>query len=132
MAQMTLLRPILEVNDSGETIAFYEEKLGFTCIGRMGDNPAMPTWCQLQRDNVFLMFSWAEPHEHEEGDEHPHGPALNGSIYITVDDVDAMHAELSAKVRTRSQPTTQPWGMREFWLQDCNGYSLVFGQAVDA
>lgn len=121
---------MLEVHDSVETIAFYET-LGFVCTDKVGP-AAKPTWFQVVRDDVALMFSWSEPHDHEEGDDHVHGPGMNGAIYINVDDVDGLFAEVGPRLQSVVyEPKNFEHGMREFAVNDCNGYLIVFGQGIE-
>ncbi|HZN13166.1 MAG TPA: VOC family protein [Acidimicrobiales bacterium] len=135
MAKLTELRPMLIANDLTETIGFYTSRLGFECTGMWtppDHEDGVPVWCQVVRDGVALMFNKGdpEPHEHENapGLIHADVPEMSGSIYINVDDVDALFAELQPTVETFEwEPATFPHGMREFALRDCNGYLLVFG-----
>lgn len=53
--------------------------------------------------------------------------------YVTVDDVDALYAELSRRgARIHAPPVTKPWGMREFALRTPDGHRLTFGTEVRA
>lgn len=63
-------------------------------------------------------------------DEHPARPLITGSLYVNVDDVDALAAELAGKVELSHGPADQPHGMREIGLSDPNGYYLIFGQPI--
>jgi catechol 2,3-dioxygenase-like lactoylglutathione lyase family enzyme len=48
--------------------------------------------------------------------------------YFWPDDVDALHAELEGRGATIIQPPTdQPYGLREFRVQDPDGHILAFG-----
>ena len=123
---------MLDVRDMRETIAFYE-RLGFELAGTFGVDPAKPTWCQVKRGNVALMFTWSEPHAHDDddGEMHSHDPALAGLLYINTDDVDALWDELRHRVDdVVYAPETFPHRMREFAVRDPNGYVLVFGAPV--
>ena len=127
MARLTQLRTMLTANDLAETIAFYE-RLGFECVNSMGD--PKPFWCQVARDGVRLMFTQGEtePHDHGDGVLHADVPEMSGSLYLDVDDVDAHFNELKLTVdKFLSEPADQPHGMREFALEDPNGYLLIFG-----
>ena len=76
---------------------------------------------------VHTMFTSSEPHEHEDGSTHAHGPALGGNLYFDVDDVDAVYAEVTAKgIRPFAAPQDQPYGMRDFGLEDPNGFVIFF------
>ena len=128
MAQINKLRTMLATNDLKETISFYENVLGFRCIGEMAHEEGKPFWAEVARDSVQLMFTWDEPHEHEPGEEHSHDPALSGSLYLNVDDADGLYEEVKANTKDFSwEPTTQPYGMRDFAIADPNGYLLIFG-----
>ena len=127
MPRLTQLRTSLTAHDLAETVAFYE-RLGFECIGMMGE--PKPFWCQVARDGIALMFNQGdpEPHDHGDGVMHADVPEMSGSIYINVDDVDALFAEFKAVIGDFDyEPMTQPYEMREFALRDCNGYFLIFG-----
>ena len=125
---------MLAVNDPDETISFYENILGFKTVAKMGhEDGGKPYWFEVKRDSVWLMFTWSPPHDHEPGEEHSHDPALSGALYINVDDADALYAEAEANGAKFDQaPTTQPYDMRDFSLQDPNGYLLIFGSPVSA
>ena len=126
------IRPMLAVNDPDETLDFYEKVLGFKCVGKMAhEEGATPFWFEVRRGDTWMMFTWSEPHEHEPGEEHSHDPALSGALYINCDDADALYDEIkSAGGKFEQEPTTQPYGMRDFSIQDPNGYLLIFGSQV--
>jgi catechol 2,3-dioxygenase-like lactoylglutathione lyase family enzyme len=121
------------VNDMNETIAFWTEKLGFTVGASMAaadDQP--PFWCNLNRDGVSIMFTWEAEHTHDDGEVHRSEAQLAGSLYIDVDDVDAMADELHRRgaLPADTRPEDQPHGMREFAVEDPNGFMLLFGRPV--
>ena len=48
--------------------------------------------------------------------------------YVWVDNADALHAEFLAKGVTIARGLCdQPYGCRDFDVEDCNGYRLCFG-----
>ena len=52
-------------------------------------------------------------------------------VYVYVDDVNALHAELVAKGVQRLDPVQdQTWGMREFAVTDPDDNTLRFGQEL--
>jgi catechol 2,3-dioxygenase-like lactoylglutathione lyase family enzyme len=128
---------MLAANDLNETMAFYTERLGFDVIGTWGHDMSNPTWGQVGRDGFHLMFTWTDPTPHDHGDGHVHShdpvePALAGSIYFNVDDVDALFADVGPKLdAVEWEPETFEYGMREFAIRDPNGYMLIFGADVD-
>ena len=76
----------------------------------------------LTRDGVWLHVSSFS------GDGMP-----GGVVYIAVDDVDSLHAELVAKgVGIDTGPVDQTWGNREMYVRDADGNSLRFIQGSGA
>jgi len=52
-----------------------------------------------------------------------------GVVFLLVDDVDALHAELVAKgVSIALEPTEQSWRNREMYVKDADGNSIRFVQ----
>ena len=72
----------------------------------------------LTRDGVWLHLSSFS------------GDGVSGGVvYVVVDDVDAMHAELLTKgVRIDTGPIDQTWGNREMYVKDSDGNSIRFVQ----
>jgi len=59
----------------------------------------------------------------------PEGQAWDA--YIWVDDADKLSAEFKSRdVRITRDVCDQPYGCRDFDVEDCNGYRLCFGQAI--
>jgi uncharacterized glyoxalase superfamily protein PhnB len=113
------LRPMLEVQNMDQSIDFYEKKLGFSCINRMGDD-----WARLQRDQVGIMLSrrFTEKKQPE--------VFLTGSLYIYTDAVDQLWEEWKDRVTVSYPIETFDYDLREFGILDCNGYLLQFGQEI--
>ena len=130
MAKLMHLRPMLDVPDLTGTIEFWTGVFGFTLTARFDDDKGRPVWCEVERDGVAVMFTshyHDDPSDHD-GDGEPHAAQLTGSLYVNVDDVDALAEELSGKVPFLYGPTTMDHGMREVAVRDNSGYTLVFGQ----
>jgi catechol 2,3-dioxygenase-like lactoylglutathione lyase family enzyme len=115
------LTPMLQTSDMGKTIAFYTHTLGFTLVNTW---PAgEPTWCILGRDDVQIMFMI---------NEHVGAPAMTGTLYIQTTDVLELHRRIAGQVEVLWGPEVYEYGMHEFAIRDCNGYTLSFGQPVSA
>jgi catechol 2,3-dioxygenase-like lactoylglutathione lyase family enzyme len=125
---------MLDVRDVGATIAWYTDVLGFTLVNSFADEDGTPNWALLTRDEVKLMCNRFSPHTHDDGEEHDHehpeAPVLSGSLYVDVDDVDALAAELAGKATLAYGPLDQYYGQREIGLTDPDGYFLIFGSPV--
>ena len=95
------------------------EMLG--CTRDFGDGS--DGWSFLSRDEFSVMLG-------ECPDERPAAELGNHSYvaYITVDDVDQLHAELAERgAIISSVPRSQPWGMREFGVRTPDGHRIQFG-----
>ena len=62
------------------------------------------------------------------------GDGVAGSaVYLFVDDVDALHAELLAKgVPIDTPPVDQSWGTRELFIRDADRNRIQFAQPRSA
>jgi uncharacterized glyoxalase superfamily protein PhnB len=126
------IRPMLEANDVKAAVDFYVEALGFTLTNSIDDGASGYEWANVRRDGVGIMFQGRHFHDGVVDEDHPANPIITGSLYINVDDVDAVAAEVSGKVALDYGPVTQDWGMREIGFTDPNGYYVVIGQDLGA
>jgi catechol 2,3-dioxygenase-like lactoylglutathione lyase family enzyme len=112
--------PVLHVSDSVAAEAFYSNSLGFHREFAYRLNPATsdPCYMGLTRDGASVHLSSFS------------GDGVSGGVvYLVVDDVDAMHAELIGKgVGIDSGPVDQTWGNREMYVKDADGNSIRFIQ----
>mgnify|MGYP003577200253 FL=1 len=117
------IAPQFFTEDLAATLAFYQEKLGFACLGTWHDPPV---YAIVARDGQRIHFRVAEPpapNPDKYGDE-----LLDA--YLFVEDADALYAEYAARgvEFTRALGDT-PWDSREFVVKDCDGRLLAFGAA---
>ena len=55
------------------------------------------------------------------------------NVYFWVDDVEALYREVKGRgARIDYELCNQPYGCREFGVQDLDGYDIAFGQDIDA
>lgn len=121
--QLLTLNPVLLVADLAATLQYYQETLGFQKDWNHGD-PAFHA-C-VSRDGIaFHLRHMDTP------------PALSPrsadtvDFYITVSNVDLFYSELFGRgAKVVYGPAKQDYGMREFYIEDNNGYRLGFGQPV--
>ncbi len=122
--KLTSLNPILETKDIQATIRFYTTILGFTVRGTFENAEREIVWADLVRDEVSIMFS--VPNEHMN-----YGTILlTGSLYINVQDVDAVWEQLKDKCEVVYPPENFVYEMREFAVKDNNGYVLNFAESL--
>ena len=124
-ARITDATPVLLVRDVVKAAAYYVDKLGFSVDRFWGDPPMFTI---AKRDGVFVMLNQVGA-----GDDFRPNGAYDGrfSVYVDVNDADAMHAEFQAKgADIICEPEDQPYMMREFQVRDLDGHLLGFGHDI--
>jgi len=112
------LVPALLVRDMRETLAFYR-KLGFALTG-CHPNESNATWAEVKRDSIVMQFHTEPSHGT------PPEPICSGTFYIYPESVSALADELRGTVEFAWGPEVMDYGMREFAVQDPNGYFISF------
>jgi uncharacterized glyoxalase superfamily protein PhnB len=101
---------------------YYSNKLGFRAPRMWGDPPG---FCIASRDGMCVMLDQVEGESRIE----PNSRFGRWDAYFWVQDVDALHAEFTAKgADIVSEPENKFYDMREFMVRDVDGYTLCFGQ----
>ena len=107
-------RILLHPSDLDRSRRFYRDVLGLAIYREFGppDDPGMV---------FFLGQGLLEVSGHAAG---PAGHSV--MIWIQVRDVRAEHARLAAAgVLVIREPTAEPWGLTEMWIQDPDGIRIV-------
>lgn len=129
--------PNLIVADIDRSIAFYRDVLGFTVQATVPDAaPFVFAWMGRDEVSVFLNTVGSVRDDHPELAARPIGGT--NTLYIAIEATDAesgieaVFASLGASARVIMPPTTQFYGMREFGIEDPDGYVIFLGQRVAA
>ena len=118
------IAPLFFTTSIPSTVAWYESKLGFKCLGTWQDPPV---YAMVARDHREIHFRCAEP------------PTANPDkytdelldAYVFVEDADALYAEYAASgVEFIRGLGNMPWKSREFVIKDCDGRLLAFGADI--
>lgn len=121
------LCPLIEVFDMRTSLGFYRDVLGFEIVMQAppGDDPG---WVLLRLGEVELMLNTAY-----EANERPPAPDparvaahRDTGLFFGSRDVDAVHAHLRAKGLEVGKPVVQPYGMKQLYVHDPDGYTLCF------
>jgi uncharacterized glyoxalase superfamily protein PhnB len=108
------LHPTISVADVAAAMTYYVDTLGFERGFVFGDPPATGG---VNLGDVQIMMVRGVP-----------SPA-GWSIYFVVDDVDALHdLHVARGADVRSEPTDQPYDLRDYEVRDLHGHRLRFGQ----
>jgi len=113
--------PLFFTLDIPGTLAYYEAKLGFQCLGTWQDPPV---YAIVRRDLQAIHFRCAEP---PTANRNKYSDELLDA-YIHIEDADALYAEYAARdVQFTRGLANMPWHSREFVVKDCDGRLLAFG-----
>ncbi|MCB0034606.1 MAG: GNAT family N-acetyltransferase [Anaerolineales bacterium] len=116
-------QPVLMVEDVVKTAVFYRDKLDFQIDFLYGEPPhhgavSCGDWTS---GGVTIQLTQAA------AEQRPLNPASYLYIFVGTA-IDQLYEKYRANgVTIVHEPTSYPWGMREFTVQDLNGYSLRFG-----
>lgn len=103
------------------TLAYYEAKLGFRCLGTWEDPPV---YAIVARDQQLIHFRCAEP---PTANPNKYSDELLDA-YVLIEDADALYAEYAARgVEFTRGLANMPWHSREFVVKDRDGRLLAFG-----
>lgn len=112
--------PVLHVESSRTAHEFYGGLLGFECrfAYRLDPEKADPCYQGFCREGVWIHVSSFS------GDA-----VAGGVVYLVVDNVDRVYAELTDKgADIDLAPTDQTWGNREMYVKDSDGNCIRFIQ----
>lgn len=107
------VHPTITVPSAQTAAEYYRDKLGFELEFLWGEPPV---YAGVRLGQASIHFSDGKP-------------SPNGFwVYCVVDNVDELFEWYQENgIDIVDQPQTHPWGMREFNIQDLNGYRLRFG-----
>ena len=132
------LTPNFSVRDVIETVKFYQDILGFkfemavldgsTTIENELSATSEHAYAMMSKDEVYIMFLKSDSFEKDI-------PALKGFpqgasvlFYIDVQGIDEVYNSLKERVEITKELETTWYGMREFYIKDCNGYIIGFAE----
>lgn len=127
--------PNLVVADVAASLAFYRDVLGFSLVTTVPDAaPFAFAWMQRDGVSVFLNSLDAVRHDNPELGRRPIGGG--NMLFITLEastiaeGVDAMRAAVDGRARVVMEPKDQFYGLREFGVEDPDGYVIFFAQQI--
>ena len=121
------ISPLLAVRNMKETIEFYKNSLGFR-VGMCFPDASNPEYADLSKDGMVLMVIPAENHDISSEEKFGVGVYL----YMQIDgDIDEYYEELKKKgVKIAVDIKDEPFGVRDFTVEDVDGYKLTFNQVT--
>jgi catechol 2,3-dioxygenase-like lactoylglutathione lyase family enzyme len=125
------LTPNLIVRSVEASLAFYVDVLGFTRGMSVPDQPPL-VFASVTSGPVEIFFNDVAAVAKE-------SPQLAGKLFgggntmfIEVEGIDALHGAIAPRVRIVLPLVTQWYGMREFAIEDPDGYVITFAERVAA
>jgi len=123
MASITFAAPQFLVARLEDSIGFYEKRLGFA-----RDFVYEGFYASVSRDRAVIHLKCAPKLEaersHRRAEEHL-------DAFLAVAGVEELHAELVGRGAPITKPlATRPWGARDFYVADPDGYILCFSEAA--
>lgn len=126
--------PLLQVFDMATSLRFYCDLLGFE-IHATDQNTTAPdhNWVWLIRDDVHLMLNTAyEPQQRPPNPDARRAAAHDDTcLFFGAPDVDAVYAYLQEKGIKADPPRVAPYGMKQLYLHDPDGYGICFQWRVE-
>jgi catechol 2,3-dioxygenase-like lactoylglutathione lyase family enzyme len=123
MVAISTASPQFLVGALSDAIAFYETRLGFRCDFVYSD-----FYASVSRDGAAIHLKCAPKLEaeraHRKSEDHL-------DAYLPVSGIDELHEELVGRGAPIVKPLEErPWGTRDFYVEDPDGYILCFSEAV--
>jgi catechol 2,3-dioxygenase-like lactoylglutathione lyase family enzyme len=123
---------LLGVYDMPASVRFYRDLLGFEIVShsphRGGDADRFH-WCWLRLGGADVMLSGAYEFDEERPippDEARIAAHQDTTLYFGCPDVDTAYEELRAKGLEVQKPTVAPYGMKQMYMHDPDGYGICF------
>ena len=121
--RLTAHATVLLVDEVQRALDYYRDRLGF---GVTSYDTDPEHYGYASRDNCHVHFARfaGEP-------PRPNGELFD--VYVYVDDVEALHAELVERgADVLHEPVDRAYGLREVRVRDPHGYVLAFGKLLDS
>jgi len=122
---------LLQVFDMPTSLAFYRDVLGFEVASDVPPDDRCD-WVMLKMRESELMLNTAY-----EADERPASPDpgriaahKDVTLYFACEDADAAYAYLRGRGIAAKPPKVAPYGMKQVYLEDPDGYEICLQHPV--
>jgi glyoxylase I family protein len=119
---------LLQVFDMPTSVRFYRDVLGFEVVQTSEREGDQFDWGVLRLNGAEVMLNTAYEQEHRPARPDPARVAAHGDtgLYFGCLDVDAAYRHLRDHAIDVQEPTIAPYGMRQLYVHDPDGYELCF------
>jgi uncharacterized glyoxalase superfamily protein PhnB len=133
--KFTDVTPNLVVSDIDRSIAFYRDVLGFSVVTTVPDSePLLFAW--MQRDDVNVFLNTAGSVQESMPDLAARAVGGTNTMFMIVEaatpaeGIDALYGLVKGKARVVMPIKDQFYGMREFGIEDPDGYVIFAAQRI--
>ena len=133
---MKKLTPNIAVKNIKQSVAYYQNNFDFTLqmavsedkssMGAELDENKEYIWAMMVCGGVTLMLQRDDNLKEDIGLDFFDEIGSSITLYIEVEDVEALYAKVSTKVNVIKTLETTWYGAREFYIQDLDGYIFAF------
>jgi uncharacterized glyoxalase superfamily protein PhnB len=129
MPQFTRITPNLLVSSVERSLAFYVDTLGFE-RGMTVPDASPFAFASVTSGPVEIFFNDAAGAVKEYPAFAGKPIGCSGTLFVEMQEVDALHDRIKAAVRVVMSIETKFYGMREFAIEDPDGYVITFAERV--
>ncbi|HLH03789.1 MAG TPA: VOC family protein [Bryobacteraceae bacterium] len=119
--------PLLQVFDMPIALRFYRDVLGFAVLhqSQEGDDA---DWCHLSRGGTEIMLNTMYERENRPSQPDIARSAAHSDtgLFFACRDLDGAYQHLRSHGIDLQPPRVAPYGMRQLWFRDPDGYGLCF------
>ena len=132
MIKVDSLTTLISVFDMPTSLAFYRDVLGCEVIMQSAEGDDDFDWCCLKLDGTYLMLNTAYEREFRPPAPDPLRIDTHGDtgLYFMADP-DAVYEHLRGKGVEVKPPKVAPYGMKQLYLKDPDGYNICFQCPVE-
>jgi len=122
------MTPLLQVFDMPTALNFYCDVLDFEVVMTDGKPAPNCDWVLLRLQGIELMLNTAYEAPHRPPAPVPARVAAHDDtcLFFATPDVDGAYRYLRDKGLKLKEPKVAPYGMKQLWLHDPDGYGLCF------
>jgi glyoxylase I family protein len=125
---------LLQVFDMPTSVRFYRDVLGFEIVQTSPGNGDMFNWGLLRLNGSEVMLNTAYEEQDRPTSPEPARMAAHRDVclYFGCPDPDGAYRHLRALGIDAQPPTVAPYGMKQLYISDPDGYGLCFQWPVAA
>jgi catechol 2,3-dioxygenase-like lactoylglutathione lyase family enzyme len=119
---------LLQVFDMPASVRFYRDVLGFEVVQSSAREGDQFDWGLLRLGEAHVMLNTAYEQEYRPPQPETTRVAAHGDtcLYFGAPDVNAVYEHLRSHGIDVKEPKVAPYGMKQLYLHDPDGYSLCF------